>query len=71
MPILSVKDKVICDIDITMEECGKSLKALQNNKSPGSDGFTTEFYKFFWSDIKHFVFESFSSALTQGHLSLD
>ena len=25
---------------------------IKNNKSPGSDGFTGEFYKRFWEDIK-------------------
>jgi hypothetical protein len=29
-----------------------------NNKSPGSDGFTSEFLKFFWKDLKVFVIGS-------------
>ena len=40
--------KKICDADITIEECGKALQKLSNNKSPGCDGLPTEFYKFFW-----------------------
>ena len=28
---------------------------MQNNKSPGSDGITTELYKIFWSDTKNYV----------------
>ena len=31
------------------------LKNMKNNKSPGSDGFTVEFYKFFWKDIKNHI----------------
>jgi hypothetical protein len=27
---------------------------MKNGKSPGMDGFTTEFYKFFWKDINRF-----------------
>jgi hypothetical protein len=27
------------------------------SKSPGSDGFTAEFYKFFWKDIGFFTFD--------------
>jgi len=34
-------------------ECGISLKEMKNNKSPGSDGLTADFYKIFWNDIKH------------------
>ena len=26
------------------------LNNMKNNRSPGSDGFTAEFYNFFWND---------------------
>ena len=29
----------------TLEECKKVLETFKNNKSPGEDGFTAEFYK--------------------------
>jgi hypothetical protein len=28
---------------------------MSNGKSPGLDGFTSEFYKFFWIDIQEYV----------------
>ena len=31
------------------------LKSMKNNKSPGSDGFTAEFYMFFWADLKNYI----------------
>lgn len=31
---------------------------MANNKSPGSDGFTVEFFKFFWSKLGNFVVRS-------------
>lgn len=37
------------------EEVLNVLKHMKNNKSPGSDGYTAEFCKFFWSDIKNYV----------------
>ena len=46
-----------------------ALKEMSNDKSPGLDGFTTNFYKFFWTDIKHIVFESFKYSLQHGKLS--
>ena len=61
-PKLSDTDKINCDIPITIAECGKALQMLPNNKSPGSDGFTTNFYKFFWKDIKDLLFNSFESS---------
>ena len=31
----------------------KALKSMQNNKSPGNEELTKEFYEMFWSEIKH------------------
>lgn len=28
---------------------------MKNDKTPGSDGFTCEFFKFFWTDISSFI----------------
>ena len=33
---------------ITYAELLQALKQMKNDKSPGLDGYTTEFYKFFW-----------------------
>jgi hypothetical protein len=38
---------------IKSEEMLVALKNMKNGKSPGLDGFTTEYYKFFWSDLKY------------------
>ena len=44
---------------------------MDNGKSPGTDGFTVDWYKFFWCDIKSFVFDSLNFAYTKGELSVD
>ena len=31
---------------------------MKNDKSPGSDGFTAEFLKFFWIDLHYFIIRS-------------
>lgn len=41
--------------DIEEREVLNVLKHMKNNKSPGSDGYTAEFFKFFWSDIRNYV----------------
>ena len=69
IPKLNEIDKTICENEISTLEYGKALKALPNNKSPGSDGFTTNFYKFFWTDIKEMLVESFNYSFTHGDLS--
>ena len=64
IPQLPNLEKIMCDEVLTLEEITKALKLLPNNKSPGSDGFTTSFYKFFWIDIKDFLFDSFRYSFT-------
>ncbi len=59
-----------CDSLLSYEECGKYLKQMKNNKSPGSDGFTTEFYKFFWADIGIYLFRSYKHSTEVGELSI-
>ena len=39
------------------------------NKSPGSDGITTEFYKIFWNDIKSFYIKSLNYSFENGNLT--
>lgn len=42
------------------EEVWNTIKALPKDKSPGSDGFTAEFYQVAWPTIKHDVMRAFS-----------
>ena len=43
---------------------------MQNNKSPGSDGLTTEFYRAFWNIISTYFVNSFTYAFNTGNLSI-
>ena len=49
---------MICDAPTTLEECKNALDQLHTNKFPGMNGFTTEFYKAFWNDIKTCLFDT-------------
>ena len=42
---------------------------MQNDKSPGNDGLTKEFYETFWHDIKEIFVYSVREAKEIGHLS--
>ena len=44
---LSDIEKESCEGKISLQECHTALKAVSDTKSPGIDGFTPEFYKFF------------------------
>lgn len=54
---------------ILPEEALKVLKNMKNNKSPGSDGFTVEFYKFFWKDVGAFLLKSLNYSFEHNILS--
>ena len=41
------------DVEIGLTDCSYALKQLPNGKSPGSDGFTVEFYNFFLEKHKN------------------
>lgn len=43
---------------------------MKNNKSPGTDGLTVEFYKFFWKDICHLLRRSLSYGYIEKQLSV-
>jgi hypothetical protein len=43
---------------------------MKNNKSPGSNGLTSEFLKFFWKDLKVFVIGSLNYGYSLGSLSV-
>ena len=48
---LSQEDKLACEDPISTSECLNALKEFTNNKTPGTNGFPSEFYKFFWPEL--------------------
>ena len=71
IPTLSDEEQAACEGAVTLDECLNALKLMANNKSPGSDGFPCEFYKFFWIDISTYVCDSLNYAFDKGELSID
>ena len=55
---------------ITLSEAGKTLRQMKNNKSPGSDGFTAEFFKCFWRQLGTFIIRSINLGYANGNLSV-
>ena len=62
-----VRDSLEGPLD--MNEVFEVIKNMKNNKSPGLDGFTVEFMKFFWNYLKYFLVRSLNYAFLNGNLS--
>ena len=50
--MLSEVDQAALSIDITDEELYAALSEMPDDRSPGNDGLSCEFYKLFWDEIK-------------------
>ena len=62
--------KCVTDLDreklqkqITLSELGAALSRMKNGTSPGSDGFSVDFFKFFWNDLKVFFLKMCTESL--------
>ena len=69
IPKLSPEQINVCEGHITENELLDALKSMDNNKSPGNDGLTKEFYVLFWSDIKKTFLASVREAFLKENLS--
>ena len=69
-PKISQPQKVSMEGLISLTELTQYLKKAKNNVSPGSTGFTNEFYKFFWRDLKIFISNSINHSYKNGMLSV-
>ena len=55
---------------LTYEQVTISLKSMSNNRSPGTDGFSADFFKVFWQYIGHFVLRSINYGFMNDELSV-
>lgn len=55
--------------DLTLHECFQALMAMKNDKTPGSDGLSSNFYKIFWPLIGQLVVDSLNYGYRLGRLT--
>ena len=66
---LHENDKQSCEREFTKNECWDALKSMGNNKSPGNDGLTEEFYLAFFAELQDYLFQSLNFSFHNGQLS--
>ena len=54
---------------ITLQELEIAIKTSKNNKAPGPDGFSNEFFKMFNVELKHWLFRVYQEALDRNYLN--
>ena len=69
-PTLTNEDSELIEGPITYAEASSALRNMKNNKSPGPDGFSVEFYKFFFIEIGTFLVRSINDGFKDEQLSV-
>ena len=69
-PTLSQEESDSLEGPITLQEALSSIKQMKNDKSPGSGGFTAEFFQFFFTDLDTFMVRSINYGFYNGQMSI-
>jgi exonuclease III len=65
---LTEDDKLLCEGDITYNECTSAVNDMKGNKSPGLDGIVVEFYQKYWHLIGTLIVKVYNSSFEKGKL---
>ena len=67
--IVTEEEKLKLEGEITGDEIAFVLNKMKNNKSPGTDGFSSEFFKLFYKDLKLLIRNAINEGYNPGTLS--
>ena len=70
IPQLNEEEQESLEKDLTLEELKDALASFADNKSPGEDGFTKEFYQTFFDLIGKDLLNSYNDSFHKGSLSI-
>ena len=70
VPTLNADEQALCEGLITETEALNALKDFSANKTPGTDGLSVEFLKYFWPELKNSIVDTFNHAFHNGSLSI-
>ena len=68
-PKLQDNDIERCEGKLTLKECWETLNSIKNNKSPGNNSFTKEFYVCFFGDLGSILVKTLNYSYDEGELS--
>ena len=62
LPTISDEIYTICEAEVTEANLLVALKSIPDDKTPGNDDLSKEFYETFWEDIKDVFINSLKQA---------
>ena len=69
IPKLTDDERNVCEGKLTKMEIWNALNPMRNNKSPGNDGLSKEFYAHFFEEIHSYLLDALNLSFTHGQLS--
>ena len=70
MPQLNQIDRNRCEGIIRKRECWDALSSMNNNKSPGNDGLSKEFYICFFEKLANPLIQALNQSFVDGEMSI-
>ena len=67
---LTNEEQELLEHDLSVEEIKNVLHSFEQNKTPGEDGFTKEFYETFFDLLQQDLLNSYNDAFQNGSLSV-
>ena len=68
LPRLTDDESRLCKGELTERECWEVLQTMGNNKSPGNDGLSKEFYVCFFNEIHSYLLRALNMSFREGQL---
>ena len=69
IPKLNDDERILCNGELTAQECVDALNGMARNKSPGYDGITAEIYRKYWHKVGQLVINAFNDSYNAGRLT--
>ena len=69
LPKLTDNESRLCEGELTKRECWEALQTKGNNKRPGNDDLSKEFYVCFFNEIHSYLLQSLNTSFREGQLS--
>ena len=67
VPKLSYEQQQLCEGLLSVDECFNVLNTFMNNKAPGNDGLTAEFYKQWWNLFGEYLLNSLNASYASNY----